>query len=314
MVIPSSSIKHQTAFRMSKGVRGSCLPEHTEIQQGKTKMPSISKNVSRKQDKSLIFSVPVWSETRKRFERDRKHVRPVEAQWNAKNELAHLDVATKEQILPQWCGTVTTMPICGHSGFSAIAKQVADLKSFKVRQDIWQFLGSPRGFFQDPDLAKVMSGEDVMLARRRMLPNGIDLDFWQALDFMDSQPKPLLRLCPFDLWLVAQYVKRPVCVFFSQRPRSSCTYLPLSLSNSVSDAAIGLIQTATGWDAVSVKAGAVLPPVRLGGWGLRAREMTKTPEHKYWHDHYTFDGQQAQDKDVAGCACLAPGSKSEEWP
>lgn len=76
---------------------------------------------------------------------------------------------------------------------------------------------------------------------------------------------------------------------------------------------IGLIQSKTGWHTVTVRPGVELPPVRIGGWGQRAHEMTKTWQHEFWHAQHDYArGQRWVEQQDGLCDCLPRGARAED--
>lgn len=136
-------------------------------------------------------------------------------------------------------------------------------------------------------LAQMMSEQERHLAQGRMIPHGRRR---LELEVLRRRSRPTLRLCAFDLWLVAQYTQQPTCVFFAQREVGrSYTYLPTTwVFNLHNFRPIGLIQTDAGWYAATVRPGVELPPVRIGGWGPGASGMTKTWSHGFRHASHNY--------------------------
>ncbi|CAO1625844.1 unnamed protein product [Jaminaea pallidilutea] len=256
-----------------------------------------------------VFQVPLYSENEKLFARFEQQLSPTNIRREVQASIEPLNLDSRKPTEPMWCGKVVSMLDTGHSGFSAIAEQTGSTSGFKVREQIWNFLGSPRGFFRDPELNRIMSDDEAALARRRMLPGGLYPSFKRREEFQRSSPPFALRLCAFDLWLVAQFTKRPVCVLFQKRSSQSCTYLPLT---QMDPRPIGLIQKETDWDAVTVRPGVQLPPVKIGGWGRRAREMTRTSQHHFCHAQHDFARQNTSLPEDGGCGCMPRGMKAED--
>lgn len=256
-----------------------------------------------------VFQVPIYSENEKLFARLEQQLSATNIRREVQASIEPLNLDSRKPTEPMWCGKVIPMLDTGHSGFSAIAEQTGYTSGFKVREQIWNFLGSPRGFFRDPELNHIISDDEAALARRRMLPGGLYPSFKRGEEFQRSSPPFALRLCAFDLWLVAQFTERPVCVLFQKRSSQSCTYLPLT---PMDPRPIGLVQKETGWGAVTVRPGVQLPPVKIGGWGRRARELTMTAKHRFFHAQHDFARQKTSLPEDGGCGCMPRGMKAED--
>lgn len=209
--------------------------------------------------------------------------------------------------LPFWCESVTTMTChVGHSGYTAIAMQAGERNGWWVRRGIYERLQ------KDAYLAQILSDDQISMIQRRLFLNGAPPHVKDALQHQGTDQPAHLWLHPMDLWLVAQYYRRPVCVFFDSRVTYACTYLPLASSWPRPPQPIGLMLTQNGWAAVSVREAVTLPPVRLGGWSLRAREHTVHKDHQYWHKHFRFAPSGGVDLDDGTCGCMPRKAHSED--
>lgn len=201
----------------------------------------------------------------------------------------------------------------GHDGFAAIATQMVTGNGWALREKIWDFLGSQQGTAaRNADQFNVLSADERDAARCRMFPHGVMPSFLEGQKMMRSKLPIGLWLWTIDFWLVAEYLKRPICVDFGSTKVNNFafTFLPVARGSPRPPQAIGLAWSWAGWTPFEVPRDTPLPPISIGGWGSKVNMIVSSEEHRYWHRNYRFMDGGGETR--RSCICLRRAEKAQK--
>lgn len=242
----------------------------------------------------------ILSAGEKRFWRS---LRQLQGTWecdNPKNSLEPLDLARRNGANATWYkhndarkAHARKATANGHDGFAAIAAQMVVGSGWALREKVWELLGSQQGTAaQDTDQCNILSADERDAARCRMFPHGVMPSFLDGRKMMRFKLPIEFWLSSLDFWLVAEYLKRPICVDFGSTTVKSTsfrfTFLPIARGSPRPPQPVGLVWTRAGWTSVEVRRDAPLPPVSIGGWGSMVNSILSSEDHLYWHRNYRF--------------------------